>query len=114
MVAIEIVPMLEFVEIARAFRGDDADGLDPAPAIRLAGDPAKPHRQLALFESGGGLRRAAELRQQARQSDAKGGGAEQRPAAKITRSYKPQDGSFPQAQNRAVATAPIQRQMILS
>ena len=57
----------------------------------------KPHRHFALFERDAGLRRSAERRRQRRQCDAKGGGAEQRPAAKIERPHEPQVGSFPQA-----------------
>ena len=95
--AAEIASAREFVEILRAVRGHDADRADPAPAIRLAGDPAEPHRQFAFFEGSAGMRRTAERRHDAGQCDAKGGGAEQRPAAKIKRPHKPQFGSFPQA-----------------
>jgi hypothetical protein len=41
------------------------------------------HRQFALFEGSGGVRRSAQRGHGARQSDAKGSGAAQRPAAKI-------------------------------
>ena len=49
----------------------------------LARDPVEVHRQFAFFEGGAGMRRIAQRRDRARQCEAKGGGAEQRPAAKI-------------------------------
>ena len=81
--AAELASARELVELPRAVRGDDADGADPAPAIGLAGDPAELHRQFAFFEGAAGVRRIAQRRDRAGQCDAKGGGAEERPAAKF-------------------------------
>jgi len=89
----------EIIEILRRVRGHDADRADPAPTIRLAFDPAEPHRQFSLFERNAGTRRTAERCHHARQCDTDGGDAEQRPAAKIKRPHEPQFGSFPQAPN---------------
>ena len=58
--AAELAPTREFIEIPGLSDGHDADRADPAPAIRLAGDPTEAHRQFALFEGGAGTRRTAE------------------------------------------------------
>ena len=79
--AAELTAARELIEIPRAIRGHDADRADPAPAIRLACDPAEPHRQLAFFERDAGMRRTTRCRHQAGQHDAQGGRADQRPAA---------------------------------
>jgi len=42
--AAQLAPAREFIEIRRALRGHNADGADPAAAIRLARDPGKLHR----------------------------------------------------------------------
>jgi hypothetical protein len=55
------------------------------------------HRLLAFFEGTAGVRRVAQRRDRAGQCETKGGGAEERPAAKFQRPHKPQFGSFPQA-----------------
>ena len=77
----------EFLEILRAVRGHDADRADPAraraPAIELARDPAEPHRHFAFFEGDAGMRRSAERSGGARPYNAQGGGADERPTAKI-------------------------------
>ena len=52
------------------------------------------------------LRGTGQRRDDAGQCDAQGGGAEQRPAAKIERPRKPQNWFLPQAPNQAVAMAP--------
>jgi hypothetical protein len=93
--ATELASARELIEILGAIGGDNADGRDPAVAIRQARDPAEFHRQLAFFESHPGMRRAAERRDRAGQCDAQGGGAEQRPTAEIKRRHKPQFGPFP-------------------
>jgi len=110
----EFAPAREFVELMRAIRSDDADRADPAATIRLACDPVEVHRQFAFFEGARSKRRTAEYGYGAGQSDAKGGGAKKHPAAKIKRSHKPQFGSFPKPRTRTVATAKLQRHMILS
>src|SRR5258708_6602658 len=81
--AAEFASARKVVEILRAIRCYDADGADPAPAIRPAFDPAKSHRQFALFEGDACMRRSTKRRHDAWHNDAKGGGAEQRPAANI-------------------------------
>src|SRR6202022_2420987 len=91
--AAELASAREFVEIPGAVRGDNADGADPAPAIRLASDPGKAHRQFAFLERDAGMRRTAERSEDAWQCDAKGGGAEQRPTANSNRPHEPQVGS---------------------
>jgi hypothetical protein len=111
--AVELTPARELIEITWTIGGDDADRADPAAAIRLARDPAELHRQFAFFEGDAGMCRTAQRSDDAGQCDAKGGGAKQRPTAKIKRSHEPQVGSFPQARIRAVAMAPFQRRMIL-
>src|SRR6202171_6140144 len=57
--AAELSAAREFIEIPWGIGGHDADGADPAPAIRLASDPAKLHRQFAFFEADAGMRRTA-------------------------------------------------------
>src|ERR1700682_5167018 len=48
--AAELSAAREFIEIPWTIGGHDADRADPAPAIRLASDPAKPDWQFALCE----------------------------------------------------------------
>src|SRR5262249_21966494 len=68
----------EIIEMPWGLGGDDADCADPASAIRLAGDPAELHRQLASFEGNAGARRTA---QHSHQCDAKSGTNEQHPTS---------------------------------
>jgi len=56
----------EIVEILGAIGGNHANRANPAPAIRLAGDPAELHWQFALFERDAGMCRAAERGDRAR------------------------------------------------
>ena len=79
--ALELMIARESIEIAWGLGANDADCADPASAIRLASDPAELHRQLAFFEGGAGIRRAAQHGHQAEQCDATGGGAEQHPSS---------------------------------
>ena len=51
----------------------------------------------AFLEGAAGASRIAQRRDGAGQRETKGGGAEERPAAKFQRRQKPQFGSFPQA-----------------
>src|SRR5262245_44173142 len=66
----------ESIEIPWGLAGDDTDCADPAPAIRLASDPAELHRQFASFKRDAGMRRTA---QHGHQCDTKSGTNEQHP-----------------------------------
>src|SRR6185437_10510643 len=94
--AAELAVPGEVVERLRTIGRDDADGRDPAPAVRLAPNPRELHRLLAFLEGSAGVCRIAERRDRAGQCETKGGGAEERPAAEFQRPQKPQFGSFPQ------------------
>src|SRR5258708_25768291 len=48
--AAKLASVRKFIEIPGAVGGDDADRADPAPAIRLARDPAEFHRQFSFFQ----------------------------------------------------------------
>ena len=79
--AAELPAAREFIEIPWSIGGHDTDRADPAPAIRLARDPAELHRQFASFEGDAGMRRTAQQGHQADQCDAKGGANEQHPSS---------------------------------
>jgi hypothetical protein len=76
--AAELSAAREFIEISWSIGSYDADRADPAPAIRLASDPAELHRQFAFFEGNAGMRRTA---QHSHQCDAKGGANDQHPTS---------------------------------
>src|SRR5262249_33633949 len=73
--AAELSAAREFIEISWTGGGHDADSTDPAPAIRLASDPAKFHWQFAVFA---GMRRTA---QHSHQCDAKSRANERHPTS---------------------------------
>src|SRR4030081_1798927 len=73
--AAELASARELFEILRAIRGHDADRADPAPAVRLARDPAKPHRHFAFFEGDASEGPTTISGCHGRQCDAKHGGA---------------------------------------
>src|SRR5258707_3181334 len=94
------------IEILGTVGGHHADRADPAPAIRLARDPAKAHRQFAFFKRDAGMCRTAERGDNAGQWDAKAGSADQRPTTKIQRPHDPQVGSFPPSPNTSSGNGP--------
>ena len=73
--AAELTPACEFIEVTWTIRGDDADRADPTPTVRLARDPAEPHRHFAFFEGDAGVRPTTVPGCHGRQCDAKGDGA---------------------------------------
>jgi len=66
------------LRIPRSLGGHDTDRADPAPATRLAIDPAELHRQSAFFEGDAGMRRSA---QHGSEYDAKNDANEQHPTS---------------------------------
>ena len=77
----------ELVERLGAIRRDDADGRDPALAVRLATNPRELHRLLAFLEGAAGICRIAQRRDCTGQCETEGGRAEERPAAKFQRRH---------------------------
>src|SRR5207245_4134175 len=91
--AAELAGAGKLLEIPGRISGDDADRADPAAAVRLAGDPAELHWQLALFEGCTGMSRGAGRSDSSGQRDAKCGGPNYQPAATIKGVQKSQSGS---------------------
>src|SRR3954449_6375513 len=101
--AAELASAGKLFEVPGRIGGDDADRTDPPAAIRLAGDPAELHWQLALFEGNTGPGRRPERRDGASQHDSTSSGSHQQPAAKFERLQKFQTGPFPKSQALAQA-----------
>ena len=112
--AAEFASAREFVEILRAVRGDDADRADPAPAIRLARDPAEPHRQFAFFEGAAGMRRTARAWPRRRAMRCTGRRRRAAPSREYQATSRASIWFLPPSPKTSSGNGPNQRHMILS